>query len=555
MKRFSWPVSADGQMKHFGTKTQAFSLNVYEKAFIREHWDDEYLIIDSREKREKRMGWCTHCRKWEKLNRLENLAHLSETTCPQCGRKLQVIHTWRKKGYMSSAGVFYLYRPSKINPAAVTCRMVWIDRSWDMGGELGFHEIMLVDSFYVFEPGKKAWQLRPDGCGQIINAYGWTLKLREDMYAESKKARIRDWAYWQHVQGYQSKTISSAADIDGAFKAAEGSPLRHGMKEWLPWSLQDHFIIFWDYAARFPAVEWLLKMGLGDALKTQLEYESGNIGNRGKPGHRAAFNLKGRNVKEVFQGVSPTKADKRYALSRITEASQIRFWQCAKGEIPLEETRKYEKYWYDFHELGEISEYVSVLRFIRYAEKQKRIVPGRYGDTIRTATIRDYRDYLYNAKLLNFDMKDRHTLFPSDFWKAHDDTAKMAVQIKDKLAAKKFKKRYLEMKKRYEFEDKTLGMKIVVPKKTSDLVKEGKMNHNCVGTYVKRVASGKTDVVFVRFLNHPETSYITMEIQDGKIKQARTFANGPLDKDGEAFVELFRKEILEKKQSKRRKTA
>ena len=45
----------------------------------------------------------------------------------------------------------------------------------------------------------------------------------------------------------------------------------------------------------------------------------------------------------------------------------------------------------------------------------------------------------------------------------------------------------------------------------------------------------------------PEQSYITMEIHDGQIVQARTKNNGPLDKLGEQFVEAFRAEKLEKK--------
>ena len=60
-------------------------------------------------------------------------------------------------------------------------------------------------------------------------------------------------------------------------------------------------------------------------------------------------------------------------------------------------------------------------------------------------------------------------------------------------------------------------------------------------------------MVFIRKDKAPDKSYITMEIHDGKIIQARTKNNGPLDALGEKFVEAFRAAKLEKK--KARKTA
>ena len=89
------------------------------------------------------------------------------------------------------------------------------------------------------------------------------------------------------------------------------------------------------------------------------------------------------------------------------------------------------------------------------------------------------------------------------------------------------------MKQKYEWA--AMGLIVIVPEHVSDLISEGEKQHNCVGGYMDRVAKGLTDVVFIRKDKAPEQSYITMEIHNGRIIQARTKNNGPLDKLGEKF--------------------
>ena len=134
MERFYWPKSANENMRHFGTRAQAFSLNAHEKEFIRKNWENEYMLINTRERKEKHEGWCTHCHRWAKIKNTVSIGHLEKVRCPECDTEATVIHTWRRKGNMLDDGIFYLYRPSKINPEVVTCRLVWVRRGWHMEG-------------------------------------------------------------------------------------------------------------------------------------------------------------------------------------------------------------------------------------------------------------------------------------------------------------------------------------------------------------------------------------------------------------------------------------
>ena len=150
-------------------------------------------------------------------------------------------------------------------------------------------------------------------------------------------------------------------------------------------------------------------------------------------------------------------------------------------------------------------------------------------------------------------MTDKAVLFPRDLRTAHAHTmAQIKYQQNQDLETSYAEKRRPVMKQKYEWA--AMGLVVIVPEHVSDLIAEGEKQHNCVGGYMERVAHGLTDVVFIRKDAAPEQSYITMEIYKGRIVQARTKNNGPLDKLGEKFVEAFRMEKLEKK-TKRRKSA
>lgn len=106
-----------------------------------------------------------------------------------------------------------------------------------------------------------------------------------------------------------------------------------------------------------------------------------------------------------------------------------------------------------------------------------------------------------------------------------------------------WEERRAAVEKRYGFTAD--GITIRVPEKMEELIDEGNAMHNCVGTYVKRVASGSTIVVFIR-AEATNERLGTMEIAaDGThIVQARAAFNANLPQDVQAFVEKFKAEKI-----------
>ena len=92
---------------------------------------------------------------------------------------------------------------------------------------------------------------------------------------------------------------------------------------------------------------------------------------------------------------------------------------------------------------------------------------------------------------------------------------------------------------------KTKKLMIVIPSSAEDLRREGQILHHCVGTYVERVAEGKTTILFIRKTESPEEPYYTMEWRDEKVIQCRGMRNKDMTPDVEAFVTAFERKMNE----------
>lgn len=105
------------------------------------------------------------------------------------------------------------------------------------------------------------------------------------------------------------------------------------------------------------------------------------------------------------------------------------------------------------------------------------------------------------------------------------------------------------------FSIKGKGLILVVPKNGDEIKVEGEALHHCVGGYVSRVASGETNIFFVRKADAPEKPYFTLEYRDNRVIQCRGLHNCDMPPDVKAFVKVFEKKMQDSAQghSKARK--
>ncbi len=148
-----------------------------------------------------------------------------------------------------------------------------------------------------------------------------------------------------------------------------------------------------------------------------------------------------------------------------------------------------------------------------------------------TKTMRDYVQ-------MNLDMKQQYEKYPRSLAMAHDVTMKNYNYIANEVEQKKIATEY-EKNKWLEYEAD--GLCILLPKSADDIIAEGKALHHCGASYVGKVASGRCIMAFVRESSAKDVSLGTIEVENGRILQKRTFGNKALKTMHSNFVKKWAK--------------
>lgn len=155
---------------------------------------------------------------------------------------------------------------------------------------------------------------------------------------------------------------------------------------------------------------------------------------------------------------------------------------------------------------------IPIMKLQNYLLKQDQFSIFRY-----------YNDYLTMLKELNIPYTNSN-LFPKNLTIAHDKAVDTLNEIKLEVENKAFEKRY---KKIQSLEMTVKGMAFILPKKASDLVKEGRELNHCVGMahYITKHAEEKSTIVFIRKETDPTQPYYTLELSNNKLVQCFGYKN------------------------------
>jgi len=82
---------------------------------------------------------------------------------------------------------------------------------------------------------------------------------------------------------------------------------------------------------------------------------------------------------------------------------------------------------------------------------------------------------------------------------------------------------------------------IVVPKGVQDILIAANQLHNCLATYIEKVANRDTVILFVKKKNNKNKIHVALEIKKCGIVQAHTIFNGEPDKEQSEFLDEFAK--------------
>lgn len=278
----------------------------------------------------------------------------------------------------------------------------------------------------------------------------------------------------------------------------------------------------WEYAKKYRYnyidLRGLLSAAQHESFETLVEMKLYKLAESAKH-----FICKG-SFKKIF-GVDKTyyKFMKKYNISR----EELKILQI----YPIQDIRTIRFLKEYQYVIEDIKKYTSIDNFIKYF-KAKRLKDAHL-----------YRDYLDFAKQLGFDLKNKKYLFPDKLKVMHDKYEKQVEIMKQKKMLEDIAKRF-EILTKNTFQNKEF---IIFPASSVEsLIDEGKQQSNCVRTYAERYANGECDIYFMRKVDNPKVSLVTVEVRNNRVVQKRTKHNEMTNKKQDKFLDTWQKKILER---------
>jgi hypothetical protein len=271
-----------------------------------------------------------------------------------------------------------------------------------------------------------------------------------------------------------------------------------------------------------PEIELILKSNMTDMVKNMVDY----------PEHIGT----GKTLAEAL-GVHPTVA-KMAAKLKLDHASltDLSALHNADNNLTAETFMQIKQTHISSYHLIQLKSTYG----IDYAQSMKYLEAVYNHQCIeRREAITLWADYLKMAAALKIDLTDKSRLYPGSLKKEHDVAtfAYKAIQIeidKEKFASQAEQNAYFE----YSYKD----LLVVVPRTPQDIVEEATRQKNCLRSYVESVKEGRTVVVFIRRKIMPDATYVTAEVNNGRLVQLKGYCNSnPRNKELVEFVQHWSK--------------
>ncbi len=511
---------------------------------------------------------CTHCGKTGLVNRKDiRLRNNEKSVCPFCGSKVTIkakgklpyrITDERWVAYVDSTNegfiwrYFHVYREIHKYPEQT----------------IGHNRISqgikeYARQFYSFPNGKP--------------------KCDPYEYAEFKQSGKTRWC---HDEG----KIACAECIlypENLPQAWEHTPMKYSALETLSKNMPTVSLRYErgiQSFLKFPELEWICKMGLNQLAK--------GIINDMYHGATGKIDLKGGTIYKIL-GLNKVNTkilqaiDGNYDELRLLQAAQTIGLQLKPAQLK----EYYETFGYNTDLLKRANRKVSLHKLVKYIGKESERYPigenagcGKYAymryrerEDPRVERKRnmagDWLEYLRWCKELKYDLDNMFIYMPTNFKKVHDRTAKEYQALQDKRAAVERKRQETLARKRMEQTQKAMeeifkknqgmdafsikgnGLILVVPKNGDEIKAEGEALHHCVGGYVSRVASGETNIFFVRKAETPGKPYFTLEYRDNRVIQCRGLHNCDMPPDVKAFVKKMQDSIQGRNKTRKHRRA
>lgn len=181
------------------------------------------------------------------------------------------------------------------------------------------------------------------------------------------------------------------------------------------------------------------------------------------------------------------------------------------------------------YEIHSLKEFVSIEKVKNYIEEEEE------------RNVSDYSDYIESALKLGLDLTNKQILFPKNFKEAHDEVTTEVILNEHPLVNQQIRTISQVLSLNSYEEDPYV---IFPADSVSSLVDEGNQMSNCVRLYSEKMSKNQCQIYFMRKKDAKEKSLVTVEVRNGKVVQARTRFNGPIDASMRAFLKRWQEKSL-----------
>lgn len=159
------------------------------------------------------------------------------------------------------------------------------------------------------------------------------------------------------------------------------------------------------------------------------------------------------------------------------------------------------------------------------------------------------RQLVDHARMMN-TLSGKFDRYPKYFLTTHAICSRNYNRFVRDFPEEIFRTRY-----RKDYEMQIDDYIFIYPKTTQDIKDEAVQQSNCVASYIDRVINGNCHILFLRKIDKPNNSLVTIEVVDDKIVQARRRFNYSISLEEREIINKWNKIIEEQTKKTKEKIA
>lgn len=481
--------------------------------------------------------YCTHCCQWmDTLSYPDRPEHNKESKCPKCGAHV-TYKSWNKQKYVTDdTDVALLQRLTDDSGWIMRRFNCKITRRHDKGWD--------VYEFKMFEDVRA----RLDESFREVEFFEYGEYKYTGVNRWCHECRKSQWGYYYSPE--IGRVIMYTPNLKRELKREQfvNMDLKKIMKGGSHERVNPVFIL--RKLKQHPYIEYLQKSGL-NLLVTEI------LNNKEDSELFAGTESRIHNVlkleKQRFQRMRSLNGGCRTLRA-------LQYEQNTGHKISDDNIRFIEGAKVDVESVIRLSKRtgMNLQRMLNYLQKQMEITGQEW-----QMLYRHYVDYLDMAEIFGMDITDEIVCRQPQMMEYHDRYTARKNREKNKSRDAEVDIKYPKIQEneqrfRERFEFSTKEFEIVVPKRASDITREGRQQHHCVGasdTYISNMNSERYFILFLRRKKNLSKPYYTLEVTwDGEIKQFyAAYDRQPNKEKIKAVLDEFTKKVQERERELEKK--